>query len=77
MRDLNRWHKSGQKGNRGEELASKHLAEQEYETSEPNYRTRHGEIVLIVRGERALVFDFYEGITLKEIGTALELFEGV
>ena len=77
MRDLSRWHKSGQKGNRGEELASKYLAEQEYETSERNYRTRHGEIVLIVRGKRALVFDFYEGVTLKEIGTALELFEGV
>ncbi len=34
----------------------KYLAKKGYETLERNYRTRHGEIDLVVRGERALVF---------------------
>ena len=34
----------------------RHLAKKGYEALERNYRTRHGEIDLIVRGERALIF---------------------
>ena len=34
----------------------RYLAKKGYEALERNYRTRHGEIDLIVRGERALVF---------------------
>jgi putative endonuclease len=37
-------------------LALRYLAKKGYEALERNYRTRHGEIDLIVRGERALVF---------------------
>jgi putative endonuclease len=54
--DLNRRQSSQQKGNRGEELALRYLAKKGYETLDRNYRTRHGEIDLIVRGECDLVF---------------------
>ena len=37
-------------------MASRHLTEKGYDTLERNYRTRHGEIALIMRGEHALVF---------------------
>lgn len=37
-------------------MALRYLAKKGYETLERNYRTRHGEIDLIVRGERALIF---------------------
>ena len=37
-------------------MALRHLAKKGYETLERNSRTRHGEIDLVVRGERALVF---------------------
>lgn len=44
-------------GDRGEELAVRYLAKKGYEVLERNYRTRHGEIDLIVQGgKRALVF---------------------
>jgi putative endonuclease len=54
--DLSRQQSSRQKGDRGEELALRYLAKKGYEPLERNYRTRHGEIDLVVRGERALVF---------------------
>lgn len=56
MRDLSRRQSSRQKGDRGEELAWRYLAEKGYETLERNYRTRHGQIDLVVRGEHVLVF---------------------
>lgn len=56
MPDLSRRQSSRQKGDRGEDLALRYLAEKGYEALERNYRTRHGEIDLVVRGERALVF---------------------
>ncbi|MCA1716322.1 MAG: YraN family protein [Actinobacteria bacterium] len=56
MPDLSRRQSSRQKGDRGEELALRYLAKKGYEALERNYRTRHGEIDLILRGERALVF---------------------
>lgn len=43
-------------GRRGEELAARHLGERGFVVLERNVRTRHGEIDLIVRDERALVF---------------------
>jgi putative endonuclease len=49
-------HSSRWTGNRGEDLALKYLAKKGYALVERNYRTRHGEIDLIVRSERALVF---------------------
>jgi putative endonuclease len=54
--DLSRRESSRQKGDRGENLALRYLAKKGYEALERNYRTRHGEIDLVVRGERALVF---------------------
>ena len=33
-----------------------HLQEKDYALVEGNYRTRHGEINLVVRGEKSLVF---------------------
>jgi putative endonuclease len=54
--DLSRQQSSRQKGDRGENLALRYLVEKGYEALERNYRTRHGEIDLVVRGERALVF---------------------
>ncbi len=56
MPDLSPRQSSRQKGDQGEELALRYLAKKGYETLERNYRTRYGEIDLIVRGERALVF---------------------
>ncbi len=47
---------SRQTGDRGEEIALRYLAEKGYEVLERNYRTRQGEMDLILRGERALVF---------------------
>lgn len=43
-------------GNRGEDLALQYLAKKGHVLVERNYRTRHGEIDLIVVSERALVF---------------------
>lgn len=43
-------------GDRGETLALRHLAGKGYELIEKNYRTRHGEIDLIMRDGGALVF---------------------
>jgi len=54
--DLNRRQSSRQTGDRGEDLALRYLARKGYETLERNYRTRHGEIDLIVRSEEILVF---------------------
>jgi putative endonuclease len=54
--DLSRRQSSRQKGNRGEDLALRYLARKGYEILERNYRTRHGEIDLVMRGERVLVF---------------------
>jgi putative endonuclease len=43
-------------GDRGEDLALKYLVNKGYALVERNYRTRHGEIDLVVHSERALVF---------------------
>ncbi|MDP8951493.1 MAG: YraN family protein, partial [Actinomycetota bacterium] len=43
-------------GERGESLALGYLAKKGYAPVERNYRTRHGEIDLIVREEKTLVF---------------------
>jgi putative endonuclease len=43
-------------GRRGEQLAAAHLHRIGYEVIARNVRTRHGEIDLILRDERALVF---------------------
>ncbi len=43
-------------GEGGEDLALSYLARKGYEPFERNYRTSHGEIGLIVRDEKALVF---------------------
>ncbi len=43
-------------GDRGEDLALRYLVKKGYEALERNYRTRHGEIDLVLRGEGALVF---------------------
>lgn len=43
-------------GQRGEDLALSYLAEKGYALVERNYRTRHGEIDLVVRDEETLVF---------------------
>ena len=63
MRDLSRRQSSRQKGDRGEELAWMYLAQKGYETLERNYRTRHGEIDLVVRGEHVLVFVLVPALT--------------
>ncbi len=56
MPDLSRRRSSRQKGDRGEALALSYLAKKGYKTLERNYRTRHGEIDLVMRSERVLVF---------------------
>jgi putative endonuclease len=43
-------------GRRGEELAADYLRRRGYSVVERNARTRYGEIDLVVRGRRALVF---------------------
>jgi putative endonuclease len=43
-------------GERGEDLALRYLAKKGYVAVERNYRTRHGEIDLVVRDESTLVF---------------------
>lgn len=43
-------------GDRGETLALKHLTSKGYELVERNYRTRYGEIDLILRDGQTLVF---------------------
>ena len=43
-------------GARGEEIALRHLEGEGYEALERNYRTRAGEIVLVVRRGATLVF---------------------
>ena len=43
-------------GEGDEDLALRYLARKGYEPVERNYRTRHGEINLIVRDEKTLVF---------------------
>ena len=43
-------------GRRGEELAAEHLRRSGYSVLERNARTRYGEIDLVVRDRRALVF---------------------
>ena len=43
-------------GERGEALALRHLTQKGYTPVERNYRTRHGEIDLIVCDERTLIF---------------------
>lgn len=53
---MSRQQSSRQKGDRGEDLALSYLARKGYEALERNYRTRHGEIDLILRDEQALVF---------------------
>ena len=55
MPDLSPRPSSRQKGDRGEELASRYLAEKEYEALACNCRTRHGEFDLIVCNEHALI----------------------
>ena len=40
----------------GERLASAHLTAQGFEVLDQNFRTRHGELDLVVRGPRSLVF---------------------
>jgi putative endonuclease len=54
--DLNRRQSSRQTGDRGEDLTFGYLAGKGDEALERNYRTRHGEIDLIVRSEEVLVF---------------------
>ncbi|MCA1730022.1 MAG: YraN family protein [Actinobacteria bacterium] len=53
---MNRRHSSRQAGDRGEVLALQYLQEKGYARVECNYRTRHGEIDLVVRDEKSLVF---------------------
>ena len=43
-------------GRRGEALAARHLEARGLEVVAANYRTRHGELDLVVRDERHLVF---------------------
>lgn len=43
-------------GDRGEEIALKYLTGQGYELVERNYRTRYGEIDLVLRQKNTLVF---------------------
>ena len=43
-------------GSRGEELAARHLEARGFEVVERNFRTRHGELDIIARDARALVF---------------------
>ncbi len=43
-------------GARGEQLAADHLAARGYRLLEANYRTRYGELDLVVAGRDALVF---------------------
>lgn len=43
-------------GDRGERIALRYLAGKGYEVVERNYRTRYGEIDLILRDEETLVF---------------------
>ena len=43
-------------GARGEEIAARHLEARGFELVERNYRTRHGELDLIARDSRSLVF---------------------
>jgi putative endonuclease len=59
-------------GNRGEELALRYLTKKRYETLARNYRTRHGEIDPIVRGERALDFVEVKLRRRTEFGDPLE-----
>ncbi len=49
-------------GDRGEALALRYLAKKGYTPVERNYRTRLGEIDLIVRDKGALVFPEYKAI---------------
>ena len=44
------------RGDRGERLAERHLAEAGYRILERNFRTRHGELDLVAADARALVF---------------------
>ena len=43
-------------GDRGEELAARHLEARGYEVVERNFRTRYGELDLVARDARFLVF---------------------
>jgi putative endonuclease len=43
-------------GERGEELAARHLEARGYEVVERNFRTRYGELDIVVRDARFLVF---------------------
>lgn len=43
-------------GDRGERIALRYLEERGYSLVEKNYRTRHGEIDLIVQRDQSLVF---------------------
>ena len=54
--DLKGRQSNRQSGDRGEDLACRYLENKGYAVIERNYRTRHGEIDLILRGERTLVF---------------------
>lgn len=53
---MNRQQSSRQAGDQGEDLALRYLAKKGYALVERNYRTRYGEIDLIVCDEKALVF---------------------
>jgi putative endonuclease len=70
--DLSRRESSRQKGDRGEELALRYLAKKGYEALERNYRTRHGEIDLVVGDERTLVFVEVKLRRGTEFGDSLE-----
>lgn len=43
-------------GARGEELAARHLEARGYQVVERNFRTRHGELDVVARDARSLVF---------------------
>ena len=74
MPDLNRRRSSRQKGDWGEALALSYLAKKGYEILERNYRTRHGEIDLIVRDEAALVSGSNRGVLLYPTGEAHRIY---
>jgi putative endonuclease len=43
-------------GDRGEELAARHLKARGYEIVERNFRTRYGELDIVARDQRVLIF---------------------
>jgi putative endonuclease len=59
-------------GERGEELALRHLEGEGYEALERNYRTRYGEIDLVVRRGATLVFVEVKSLRGTGFGEPLE-----